>query len=62
MIGNLATFDNAWRVAAAMADDRDRDYVLVRTGDPQRPYTVEEPAGQPGAVAMLCADPEIALR
>lgn len=62
MTGNLATFDNAWRVAASMADDHDRDYALVRTGNPGRPYLVEELAGQPGVVAILCSDPAVALR
>lgn len=58
----LATFDNAMRVAVALADDHDRDYALVRTGDPGRPYVVEAFASQSGTVALICADPEIALR
>lgn len=62
MTRNLATFDNAMRVAGAPADDHDRDYALVRTGDPGRPYVVEAFVGQPGTVALICADPEIALR
>lgn len=62
MTRNLATFDNAMRVAGAPADDHERDYALVRTGDPGRPYVVEAFASQPGIVALICADPSIALR
>lgn len=58
----LATFDNAWRVANAMSGDHDADYALIRTGNLAQPYRVETLAGQPGVIAVICADPAIALR
>ena len=43
---NLASFDNAYRVAAQMSDDHDAannsgDYAVIKTGDPEQPFRIE---------------------
>ena len=43
---NLASFDNAYRVAAQMGEDHDAnndsaDYAVINTGDPEQPFRVE---------------------
>lgn len=58
----LASFKNAWRIAATMSDDRQEDYAVLKTQDPARPYVVEKYEGQPGAIALITSDQHTALR
>lgn len=48
-----ATFENAWRLAATMADVRGEDFAVVRTGDPARPFVVEDDVKHEDAVAVI---------
>ena len=43
---NLATLDNAYRVAVARADDTDCDQAITDTGNPAQPFVVSDAAGQ----------------
>lgn len=49
----LATFDNAYRVAARLSDAAGRSFVILATGDPEQPHLVERAAGQPNAIACI---------
>ena len=49
----LATFDNAYRVAARLSDVAGRSFVILATGDPEQPHLVERAAGQPNAIACI---------
>lgn len=51
----LATFENAWRLAATMAVIDDRDLAVVRTGDPARPFIVDDDLANRDAVAVIIA-------
>ena len=55
-------FDQAWRLAARYAREHEFDYVVVRTGDPEKPYAVEDDRGQANTIAMVCSDPDVSLR
>ena len=48
-----ATFENAWRLAATMAEARDEDFAVVRTHDAQRPYVVDNDVTHRDAVAVI---------
>jgi hypothetical protein len=48
-----ATFENAWRLAATMADANDKELAVVRTGDPSRPFVVDEDVAHRDAVAVI---------
>ena len=48
-----ATFENAWRLAATMADVRGQDFAVVRTRDPARPFVVEDDVEHQDAVAVI---------
>jgi len=52
----LATFDNAYRVAARLSDAVGRSTVILATGDPEQPHRVERAAGQPNAIACIAID------
>jgi len=48
-----ATFENAWRLAATMAEVRNQDFAVVRTNDPKRPYVVDDDLAHRDAVAVI---------
>ena len=49
----LATFDNAYRLAAVLADRTDLPHVILATTDPLQPHRVEPAAGQREAIALI---------
>lgn len=49
----LATFDNAYRVAARLSDAAGGSFVILATSDPEQPHRVERAAGQPNAIARI---------
>jgi hypothetical protein len=50
-----ATFENAWRLAATMAEVLGRDFAVVRTEDPQRPFVLEDDIAHLDVVAVITA-------
>ena len=56
---NLASFENAYRVAAQMSDDHDAandggDYAVIKTGDPEQPFRVERtPSSAPKLIVQF---------
>lgn len=50
-----ASFANAWRLAATMAEQEGRDLLVMDTGDPKRRYVVDERAGRGAVVATISA-------
>jgi hypothetical protein len=48
-----ATFENAWRLAATMAEINDKDLAVVRTGDPARPFIVAANLAHGDTVAVI---------
>lgn len=50
-----ASFANAWRLAATMAEQEGRDLLVMDTGDPKRPYVVDERTGRGTVVATISA-------
>ena len=52
----LATFENAYRLASAMADQTAGAYVIIASHDPDQPHRIEHAAGQPGAIALISGD------
>lgn len=54
-ITTLATFDNAYRLAALLADRNELPYVILATTDPLQPHRVEPAAGQRGTIALIAA-------
>lgn len=58
-----ATFENAWRLAATMAEARNQDFAVVRTNDPARPFVVDDDLGHRDVVAVIkaaCASQRLA--
>lgn len=54
----LATFDNAYRLAAILVDRTAMPHVILATTDPLQPHRVEPAAGQRGAIALIAtSDP-----
>ena len=59
----LATFDNAYRLAARLSDAAGGSFVILTTGDPEQPHRVERATGQPNAIACIAvADVGVDLR
>ena len=61
-MAHLASFDHAWQLASRLAERLETDYVVLFTGDPGQPYAAEPDEGQPNAIAIITADPDIAFR
>lgn len=53
-----ASFANAWRLAATMAEQEGRDLLVIDTGNPERRYVVDERPHGGAVVATLAAAPE----
>lgn len=53
-----ASFANAWRLAATMAEQEGRDLLVIDTGDPQRPYVVDQRPGRGAVVATITTHAE----
>lgn len=53
-----ASFANAWRLAATMAEQEGRDLLVIETGDQRRPYVVDQHRGRGAVVATISAHPK----
>lgn len=60
-LGAFRLFDSAWSLASQLSARHDESYVVVRTGDVDAPYGVEEDHGQEEVLARLPGDPEEVL-